>query len=66
MVTKETDTFGGDVYLSNSEAFSEIRKEMEGWTDSALEICARHSAGGSKVHPEQTNMLALNKVIRDS
>ncbi|CAG5119634.1 unnamed protein product [Candidula unifasciata] len=63
LITKETDTFGGDVYLSNNEAFSAICKEMEGWTDSALEIFARHSAGGSKVHPEQINMLALNKDV---
>ncbi|KAK6195039.1 hypothetical protein SNE40_000555 [Patella caerulea] len=60
---KESETFGGDLFLSNLDALMNIRKEMEGWTDASLRVFGRHRGLDGKTHHEQTNMMNLNEEV---
>lgn len=62
IVVNETDFFGGVNLLNSRDALSQIRKEVEGWTDSALNMFGRHRGNDNKIHQEQISMDELNKV----
>nr|KAG5700478.1 hypothetical protein BaRGS_013965 [Batillaria attramentaria] len=63
MLSKESDVFGGDMLLSNQEELSQIRKEMEGWTDNALKVFSRHRGLSGTPHQGQKSMMQLNEEV---
>ncbi|XP_076455039.1 axonemal dynein light chain domain-containing protein 1-like isoform X2 [Babylonia areolata] len=63
VLSKEAEVFGGDLLLSNQDELSQIRKEMEGWTDNALKVFGRHRGTSNTVHPDQTAMMNLNDEV---
>ena len=62
MLSKEAEMFGGDLLLSSQDELTQIRREMEGWTDNALKVFGRHRGTNNTIHPDQTAMLNLNDV----
>ncbi|KAK3088891.1 hypothetical protein FSP39_025040 [Pinctada imbricata] len=63
VLSKETEKFGGDTLLNGQDQLTLIRKQMDGWTDNALKVFARHRREGNKTHPDQDNMTALNEEV---
>ena len=54
--------YGGDNLLNSQEELSQIRREMDGWTDAALKVFGRHRGPDNKTHQDQHSMHALNEV----
>ncbi|PVD21951.1 hypothetical protein C0Q70_17754 [Pomacea canaliculata] len=63
ILSKQAELFGGDLLLSNQDELSQIRREMEGWTDCALEVFSRHRGPSGASHPNQKSLLLLNEDI---
>ena len=61
-IVRETDVYGGDNLLNSQEELSQIRREMDGWTDAALKVFGRHRGPDNKTHQDQHSMHALNEV----
>ncbi|XP_071115667.1 axonemal dynein light chain domain-containing protein 1-like [Haliotis cracherodii] len=64
-LSKEAEVFAGDLLLSNEDELIHIRKEMDGWTDSALKVFGRHSGLDGRSHQEQDNMIVLNDEVEE-
>lgn len=66
ILSKQAELFGGDLLLSNQDELSQIRREMDGWTDCALEVFSRHRGPSGASHPNQKSLLLLNEVRAQS
>ncbi|KAL8625878.1 hypothetical protein ACOMHN_012470 [Nucella lapillus] len=63
VLSKEAEVFGGDLLLSSQDELSQIRKEMEGWTDNGLKVFGRHRGSNNSTHPDQIAMMNLNDEV---
>ena len=59
----EMERFGGESLLSGQETLTRVTAQVEGWTDCAIQLFARHNHDGATEHPNHAGMLHLTEVF---
>ena len=63
LLTAQTETFGGDSLLTGQDALLLIHKQMDGWTESGLQVFGRHKTEAGENNADHEDMVLLNEVI---
>lgn len=64
ILNKEVEKFGGDVLLTREDSLEQIQKQVDSWTETALQVFNRHKPNDGSENPNQEkleNMISLTQ-----
>lgn len=62
VLNKEVEKFGGDVLLTREDSLEQVQKQVDVWTETALQVFNRHKPNDSINNPNQEKLEEMIQV----